>query len=1834
MSSVKVVVRVRPFNQREIDRDCKCIINMQGPTAVITRPSEMGHAEVSGRTSVAEMSGRVPGADDTKTFTYDECYWSFGDPTDPEFASQETVYNSIGRELLDHAFQGYNTCIFAYGQTGSGKSYTMMGYKSQKGLIPRACDELFTRIENAKNDNLSFRVEVSYLEIYNEKVRDLINPGNKSSLRVREHPLLGPYVEDLTKMIVSSYADIAAVMDVGNRTRTVAATNMNETSSRSHAVFTVILTQQRKDPSSGLQSNTVSRICLVDLAGSERADATGATGQRLKEGANINKSLTTLGKVISQLAEGSANGGSLGTGANMSRRRSDASDHPPSGSSKRSTWSGNGSLSRPKKAADQNGVFVPYRDSTLTWLLKDCLGGNSKTVMIAAISPADVNYEETLSTLRYAERAKRIVNKAIVNEDANGKLMRELQEELESLKEKLAAYEKGQASGSPGAPNGETVLPPDVEAIVQEQDEQISTLADQLQATEKLMVEIAESYEEKLRKTQEMQVARDRALETLGISIQAGHAPGVSMPKKLPHLLNLNEDPLMSECLLYQLSSGITYVGDRPDATIPLSGHTILPHHCHFVSDETGSVTLHVEKGALVYVNGRMVTGSKRLKSGYRVIIGEHHVFRFNNPEEVRRERTRSSGLRRPANLGLATDHDALRPGSLRPSPQEDFRSDTPESSSTSSDISVASALIDWSFAQREREINQGRRERPLSMMSSVSDEAYDSISEISRSSEMQTHSVIKDIEERLKTVRDREVQRLLEENLTVSREIVEMEAKLDKDKRRLKELEEKMSKGANGDAGHDNHGPSSHSGGMVGDPASNDTNAAHLEVMQEELRRERERVRMMEEDIKLEKERMQRTIELQKLNYEAKIRKLSKRYKSSGPSMSTRERSLAIDVLVRWRSRCFVSLAQTILASGVMLKEANIIAKELHKGVLFQFAVLDHSRPMRASFWEGPSARSSPESIARDAPDTLAGYNLPRPYLAVKVLDGRNNSIYFWSYEELRTRLTRMRALYNVAERPRELLAQRTGSNEEAFYNVQKPWFDFIGTGFVSLRNLVTGITRERQCCIVECETGDVRGWIRVVVSPIGSETFVKGSEDEFEDDEEMGESGVTYGNGVEKAESPPTAMLQIGADLLFEVSILEIGGIPESEYTQLHCQFRVSDLSGDDDVNGEDDENHEISPPVGARRSVRFAQTQDPERVVKRGAAREGRVFATDPVADFGEGPAQFEFSQTVRLKVTPKVRDVVANGALSFEVFGRRRTPVSELIKKDHEGRSEPLAVGNMHVAEGATALESKFVMHVHPADSDEGSEPKSPTLSVTSGPSLQSHSSSLPPPSPINALPPPESHDILAEFQILEFSRATGDFKYTPVESAGDVNTFLLRQGLQRRVFLSLSHTSGKDFPWTRISEIRIGSVRRVDARGNDPDDDGNLDSAVERKMLPLILPEGHQRIKVHRNGTSTLEVECAWDSSVHESQHLNRATKGNARIVMSLEWTVDMKSEPYGPSLSSSPMSAVSNAAPSSSAPASKLGAPLRFKTDFSVRVFERDFKVKAMTKIALMGLISGSGLRSKYSQRLSIVYAVDVSAQEPLRKRKCWAQCDTRNDYVRGEECLGGWKPRGQEVLLQWWEAREKRRKNLDMEIVRGLLEETEAGTGLRAGEHGDFEKHRVIVATRCLEVWRRRRTGDIGLDVLLRDDEEPLSYRSNAFPARSLPLRWTAEVHQVKGGPVAQCGYLFTPEDGGDTWVKRWFVIRRPILYMYVNNAELDLVSVVGLSNVTVQYTRDLWSILQREHVFALYTKYHSVLLQANSEEDMKEWVGTIDPLHVGAVLSLKGKIEVEGDI
>ncbi|ROT80003.1 kinesin-like protein KIF3A [Penaeus vannamei] len=364
--NVRVVVRVRPLSEKEIHSGHKSMVESDdlNCSLIVTNPSA--------------QSGEPP-----KVFTFDSVFGAD--------SKQVDVYNLAARPIVENVLEGYNGTIFAYGQTGTGKTFTMEGVRSVpelKGIIPNSFAHIFGHIAKAEEDK-KFLVRVSYLEIYNEEVRDLLRQDQSMRLEVKERPDVGVYVKDLLTHVVHNADEMDKIMTLGNKNRAVGATNMNAHSSRSHAIFTITIECAERGVD-GQQHWRVGKLHLVDLAGSERQSKTGATGQRLKEASKINLSLSTLGNVISALVDG------------------------------RST-------------------HIPYRNSKLTRLLQDSLGGNSKTLMCANIGPASYNYDETISTLRYANRAKNICNKAKINEDPKDALLRRLQDEIKTLRGQLEA---------------------------------------------------------------------------------------------------------------------------------------------------------------------------------------------------------------------------------------------------------------------------------------------------------------------------------------------------------------------------------------------------------------------------------------------------------------------------------------------------------------------------------------------------------------------------------------------------------------------------------------------------------------------------------------------------------------------------------------------------------------------------------------------------------------------------------------------------------------------------------------------------------------------------------------------------------------------------------------------------------------------------------------------------------------------------------------------------------------------------------------------------------------------------------------------------------------------------------------------------------------------------------------------------------------------------------------------------------------------------------------------------------------------------------------------------
>lgn len=957
----------------------------------------------------------------------------------------------------------------------------MMGYGEEAGVIPKICQNMFERItEFQKDKNLTYTVEVSYLEIYNERVRDLLNPATKGNLKVREHPATGPYVEDLAKLAVRSFQEIEHLMDEGNKARTVAATSMNETSSRSHAVFTLTVTQKRHDVETRLDTEKVAKISLVDLAGSERATSTGATGARLKEGAEINRSLSTLGRVIAALAD----------------------------------------LSMGKK---KNMSMVPYRDSVLTWLLKDSLGGNSMTAMIAAISPADINFEETLSTLRYADSAKRIKNHAVVNEDPNARMIRELKEELAQLRSKLGSgATSGGIAGEQYAPD--TPLDQQIVSIIQADGtiKRVSKadIAEQLNQSEKLYEDLNQTWEEKLEKTEQIHREREAALEELGISIEKGFV-GVSTPKRMPHLVNLSDDPLLAECLVYNIKPGTTAVGNVEDPSttseIRLNGSKIMKDHCTFENID-GLVTLVPRDGAAIMVNGLRVDKPSRLRSGNRVILGDFHIFRFNHPQEARAERKEQSLLRHSVTTSQLGS-PVPRPSHSRSESRIDLEVDIDGSRPESPMPPRSGRDSDWSYARREAagailgadqkithltdeeldalfdDVQRARAVRkghPESRLFGPEDDDSESFSSYPFREKYLSNGTLDNFSlETALTLPGTPQQNGVEpaESDDGRLELIrdDMRSQLEKQK---EDFEEKL---------------------RVAETSSNQN--------VEELRAEKER---MEHALEATREDYKRQLEQQKETFARNLRDASSSPSPRKPRVTQdgfaelpdQEKAIARNSLTRWRQVGNVRLAEAILRHAVTLKEAQIMSQVMDKNVVFQFTIIGEGQEICSSYDLVLSGISGDEDPALEA--------AVKPCVAVRVVDYKNTVIHLWSLEKLEQRVRTMRQMHQYLDRPDYLQHFRL---ENPFIETCLPQFSLIGEANVPLTAVLQARVQDYAIDVCSIYTLDAIGRIKLSLEPSA-------------------------------AQAPPKM-------LKFNVVMHEMVGFAEREGTQLHGQMFIPGIS-----------------------------------------------------------------------------------------------------------------------------------------------------------------------------------------------------------------------------------------------------------------------------------------------------------------------------------------------------------------------------------------------------------------------------------------------------------------------------------------------------------------------------------------------------------------------------------------------------------------------------------------------------------------------------------------------
>ncbi|KAG9000608.1 kinesin-like protein Klp8 [Tulasnella sp. JGI-2019a] len=1614
--NIKVVVRCRPLNSREIARGAKELIRMQGNQTFLDPPD-----------LTTDKGGQASRAVERKTmaFSFDKSYWSAGPRTDPDYCSQQTLYDDLGKELLDHGFAGFNACILAYGQTGSGKSYSMMGYGADKGIIPQTCSELFDRAEAkmATDPNTKYTVEVSYIEIYNEKVRDLLNPRNKGNLKVREHPSLGPYVEDLSKLVVAGYDEMMNLMDEGNKARTVAATNMNETSSRSHAVFTLLLTQKRHDNDTNLDTEKVSRISLVDLAGSERAKSTGASGAQLKEGANINKSLTTLGKVISALALASQ------------------SEGKPKG----------------KKAAAAE--HIPYRDSVLTWLLKDSIGGNSKTAMIAAISPAD--YDETLSTLRYADQAKKIKNKAVVNEDPNAKLVRELKEELEMLRARV--------SGS----SGEDVFDPKVPAAMQKvtyqaKDGTVKTvtkaeLQEQLQSSEKLMQSLNETWEEKLTRTQEVHKEREKALEELGITVEKSGI-GVHTPKKMPHL---NEDPLMSECLIYQLKEGDTMVGrmggEKP-AAIRLSGNNILEDHCHF-ENISGTVTITATADSITLLNGKQLPPDQpfKLRSGFRIILGDSHVFRFNNPEEVRKARDKiKSHLSRSIS---AADVDGGTEASTPPG--------TPAVGGD------AEEDADWIYAQREAALARLHGLDPG--LDSLPDEDLNKLFDrITKLKTMRGHDSISGRpDSRMGLFRP-------ESSMSLTDDV----------------WSDMPRQTFYGDSTTDDTSLETNTNAF-GSPEVDESSKMQGQLEAARLEFD-SRLSVIEEsdqaeDLKVEKEHMEQQLQIVQSQMKRLMELRAKGMSEEGfevfePTLYTgKQLRLIKKVLERWRAHRAFSMAETVLSSAVHVKEATVMSKELAKDVSYNFTIA------AAGSLAAPTSALDTIAGLEDFGDVMDATvpSSTQPAVAVKVIDKRHNAIYTWSLDRLHQQLQRMRNLTSFIDRPSISLHF---SSSEPFYDSVPPAYSFIGNSLVSLAPLGRKLSSISTLPIFCRYTAEAIGSCRVdmkVATPLPAGSSPRGSAPST------------------RSSSPLPGSKAAGAfKLTFFVTIDNIKGLSSIDFSSLHCQIRLSSF-------------------IGPRPSSTKAGGS-------KGAPEE--VYISKAL-DMEQSPlSELKLRHTFFVMVTSKVATYLRDGYAPVEFFAIVRPTYLERLERWDEMREQR--------------------MPPRPTEGD-GPPPQLPPMRRSETDFVVE-----------------QVHNAVAWLQVCELG-ADGTYAPVPVVTSGplDPGSFCLRQGLQRRLVITLSSDSGKQLPWVSVSRVKLGNVRVLDQKGQ-------VHESQAREPVELKLSK-QQSVEFKPDGTGSLSAEALWDSGAHDSVLLNRVTPATQRVLLTLTWCVEVEC----------------------------CAEPVQFTMDLAVTLITRDSRPPT-NFLTFLGT-------PKVLSKTSTVFSLRLVPPLTRSPGELW-RLDTSEKYVRGEDVLGTWKPRGVSVVEDFTRLESQARRSADVQAIKAILSASPATTPRKSQAS---ERDEDAVLRRSLAMWQKR-TGHSGNITINQESEASSSSAQSLVSSPSSrtikvepePMKLVGHAKIVRRSDSSiKKGHLMLLVDAGESkWERRWFVLRRPHLYIYAHSNELDETGVITLSGVKVECNPDMEALFGRKHTFTLFTASNSHALSAPSTKELQSWLVKLDPAYV----------------
>jgi kinesin family protein 1 len=1238
-------------------------------------------------------------------------------------------------------------------------------------------------------------------------------------------------------------------------------------------------------------------------------------------------------------------------------------------------------------------------------------------------------------------------------------MIRELKEELAQLRSKLST------GGSIAGEQYSADTPPEQQMVsITAQDGTVkrvskAEITEQLAQSEKLYLDLNQTWEEKLTKTEGIHKEREAALEELGISIEKGFV-GLSTPKKMPHLVNLSDDPLLAECLVYNLKPGTTTVGNVESNPAPqeadggasssvdirLNGSKILHDHCTFENVD-GVVTVVPKDGAAIMVNGLRIESPQRLRSGYRVILGDFHIFRFNHPQEAREERAEQGSL-----LKYSVTADQLD----SPTPQNGHGRSASTFSRALSEIDGESSPApgspmpfryqgrdnDWSFARREavtallgpdqkissltddeldvlfedlQRVRAVRKARPEGRLFDSSNGGDDDTSSVSSQQlplrEKYLSNGTLDNFSLDTALTAPSTPHNVEEDEQFKQTRADMQEQLDKQK---EEFENQLA-------------------------TAEDGNTEIADIRVEKAK--------MEEELRQAKEEMQKQLAEQKAEFTkqlADIRAPRRRtLRSDGKPMFTeRDIYLAKHVLDHWRRHRYIAMAASALRNASTLKEAQVLSQQMERSVVFQFAVVDLGYTFGSSYDLVLNGVSAEEGNDPDLEDAV------KPCLGVRVVDFKNGVVHLWSLEKLHARVRVMRQMCQYLDRPEYMQHFRL---ENPFEEACMPEYTRVGDADIPL------------AAVFECRVQD---FTLDVFSPFTSSVVA-----------------------IVRLSLEPSSAEAPSSTLKFNVVMHEMVGFSELEGTSVHAQLFIP------------------------------------------GVSEEGGATTTSLVSDFGDGPVRFESVHSMSLPLSAP-----RESSLRVSIFAK---------------------VTSMHL--------DKLLSWDDMRD-------------ASVRPKLQRNHSRVPEHEYLSE----ERHDVFARVQVLEISE---DGSYQPVEvvqnNTLDNGAYQLHQGLQRRIVLHLTHSSGDTLPWEKVTEFRAGQVHLLDKSGTVSD----LDNGQADVTMPLVAPPV---IRNNDDGTTLVKMVGQWDSSAHDSLLLDRPTVENYRVQISLKWQI------------SSPRTI----------------HPMKFNLNVAVQTRPR-------TWFRQNSLLAQLWQNTRVVHSCTANYSITLKPTAAKRAGDLW-RMDTTGEYISGEEMLNGWAPRGMSLIRDFIDLRRRQRRTAEIEAAKGVLLLGALTPPLDPISTEDVEptEEQKALLKKFIDIWRIESPKSDAL--LMRSNTatpEPSHVVDENHPDQGPPLALAAQVeHHPKTIAVLKSGWLLSPDHTGTRWVKRFCELRRPYLHLY--SSEGDEVAALNLTNSRIDAEPQVANLLQRDNmrmeVWAVYATNKAWLFAARNDRERGEWIWAVDRSYV----------------